>query len=68
MVLLDEDFNATEIYEAEIYEAERAAVEEALTRPGSKSRNERGALSVGTFKAIGRLRWRSGELPPRKAR
>jgi hypothetical protein len=60
MVLLDEEFNATEIYEAE-----RRAVEEALTRPGSKSRNERGALSVGTFKAIGRLRWRRSELDSR---
>jgi len=53
MVLLDENFNALEIYEAS-----RAAVIQALTAPGSKARNERGALSVGKFKSIGKLRWR----------
>lgn len=58
MVLLDEEFNATEIYEAE-----REAVVEALTVPGSKSRNERGALSIGKFKSIGALRWRHSDLP-----
>ena len=52
MVLLDENFNATHIYEAG-----RADVIQALTAPGSKSRNERGALGVNRFKAIGRLRW-----------
>ncbi len=52
MVLLDEEFNATEIYEAD-----RDAVVDALTAPGSKSRNERGALSITKFKSIGRLRW-----------
>lgn len=53
MVLLDEEFNAMEIHEAE-----RDAVVEALTRPGSDSRNKRGALSVSKFKAIGKPRWR----------
>lgn len=53
MVLLDYEFNATEIYEAE-----REQVEAALTAPGSKARNVRGALSVSKFKAIGTLRWR----------
>jgi hypothetical protein len=52
MVLLDKDFNATEIWEAE-----RCAVLAALAAPGSKARNERGALAVSKFKAIGRLRW-----------
>ena len=53
LVLLDENFDATEIYEAE-----REAVLAALTAPGSKARNERGALAVTKFKAIGKLRWR----------
>jgi hypothetical protein len=53
MVLLDKNFDATEIYEAE-----RKAVEVALAAPGSKARNERGALAVSKFKSIGKLRWR----------
>jgi hypothetical protein len=53
VVLLDEDFDATEIWEAE-----RAAVLAALAVPGSKARNERGQLGVSKFKAIGKLRWR----------
>ncbi|MEX2375277.1 MAG: hypothetical protein WD942_06775 [Dehalococcoidia bacterium] len=52
MVLLDEDFDATSIHEAE-----RQDVIAALTAPGSKARNERGALSVGKFRSIGRLVW-----------
>jgi hypothetical protein len=58
LVLLDEDLNATEIYEAE-----RTRVLAALAEPGpggavSKARNERGSLAVSKFKAIGELRWR----------
>jgi hypothetical protein len=53
MVLLDENFEALEIYEAK-----RAAILKALSVPGSKARNERGALAVTKFKAIGKLRWR----------
>jgi hypothetical protein len=53
MVLLDENFDATEIYEAS-----RDAVIAALTAPGSKARNKRGALAVSKFKAIGKVRWR----------
>ncbi len=53
MVLLDANFDALEIYEAD-----REAVVAALTAPGSKSRNERGAIGVSKFKAIGRQRWR----------
>jgi len=52
MVLLDENFDARAIYEAE-----RPAIVAALTTPGSKARNERGALSVTRFKTIGTLRW-----------
>jgi hypothetical protein len=53
LVLLDESFNALSIYEAD-----REAVISALTAPGSKSRNERGALGIGKFKSISRLRWK----------
>ena len=42
----------------EIYEADRKPVVEALNAPGSKSRNERGALGVSKFKQIGRIVWR----------
>lgn len=52
LVLLDDNFNATQIYEAD-----RIAVVDALMKPGSKSRNERGAMSVGLFKSIGRKVW-----------
>jgi hypothetical protein len=52
LVLLDEEFNATEIYEAD-----RDAIAEALQRPGSKARNERGQLGVSQFKAAGRRIW-----------
>jgi hypothetical protein len=52
MVLLDENFDATAIFEAE-----RNVVIEAIKEPGSKSRNERWALGVNKFKAIGKLRW-----------
>lgn len=52
LVLLNENFDATVMYEAE-----RMAVVEALSAPGSKARNERGQLGVTKFKAIGKLRW-----------
>ena len=52
LVLLNEDLDATHIYEAE-----RDAVLAALSAPGSRARNERGALAVSKFKSIGRLRW-----------
>jgi hypothetical protein len=52
LVILDQNFEAVEIYEAA-----REPVVQALTAPGSKARNERGALSVSKFKAIGKLRW-----------
>lgn len=44
LVLLDQDLNATRIFEAP-----RAKVIEAITRPGSKARNERGALAIPMF-------------------
>ena len=52
LVLLDQKFDATAIYEAD-----RAAVIAALQAPGSRSRNERGALAVSKFKSIGRKIW-----------
>jgi hypothetical protein len=52
LVLLDGKFNATAIYDAP-----RRKVCAALAAPGSKSRNERGALSVSKFKSIATLRW-----------
>ena len=52
LVLLEENFDAFEIYEAD-----RAPLLAALAAPGSRARNERGALGVKKFKAIGRLRW-----------
>jgi len=52
MVLLDQNFDAIAIYEAE-----RSAVVAALTAPGSRARNERGALDVRKFKSLGKLRW-----------
>jgi hypothetical protein len=53
LVLLDENFDAFEIHEAD-----RAAVIAALSAPGSKARNERGALAVSKFKSIGQEVWR----------
>jgi hypothetical protein len=58
MVLLDHNFNAVEIHEAK-----RKAVLAALATPGSKARNERGALGVAKFKAIGKMRWRRKDKP-----
>jgi len=52
LVLLDEDLDPISIYRAQ-----RPAVEAALLAPGSKARNERGALSVSKFKAISQLVW-----------
>jgi len=53
MVLLDPDFEAREIWEAD-----REAIEAALKKPGSVARNERGALGVACFKRIGKLVWK----------
>jgi hypothetical protein len=52
LVLMDEDFEAQNIYEAE-----RSEIENALRAPGSKARNERGALSISKFKSISRKIW-----------
>ena len=52
LVLLDEMFEVMEMWEAE-----RPVVEEAILAPGSKARNERGALAVRKFKQIGTKVW-----------
>jgi hypothetical protein len=52
LVVLDENLEANAIYEAG-----RGEVIEALTAPGSKSRNERGALGLRKFRSIAKLRW-----------
>lgn len=52
LILLDELFEVKAIYEAD-----RPAIEAALTKPGSKARNERGALAVTKFISIGRQVW-----------
>jgi hypothetical protein len=52
LVLLDERLEATAIFRAD-----RGSVEEALQAPGSRARNERGALSVARFRRIGEKVW-----------
>lgn len=58
LVILDEHFDATAMYEAD-----RSAVISAITAPGSKARNERGALSVSKFRSIAKVRWRMEPTP-----
>lgn len=58
LVLLDGNFEAMAIYEAS-----RELVIAALTMPGSKSRNERGALGISKFKSIGCVRWQREAQP-----
>jgi hypothetical protein len=53
LVLLDEALDPISIHLAQ-----RPAVEAALLAPGSKARNERGALSISKFKALAQLVWR----------
>jgi hypothetical protein len=54
LVLLDEHYEPTEIFEAD-----RQAVTAALKKPGSRARNERGSLAVSQFKSIGSRIWPS---------
>lgn len=54
LVILDRDLEPVEILEAG-----RAAVTRALLRPGSKSRNKRGALALNEFRRIARRIWHS---------
>jgi hypothetical protein len=52
LVLMDENFEPFEIYEAE-----REGLVEALAQDTGSKRSKRGAMSVARFKAIGRLVW-----------
>lgn len=52
LVLMDEFFEPFAIYEAD-----RKSIEEALVKPGSRARNERGALSVMKFISIAAEVW-----------
>lgn len=52
LVLIDIDYKPIAIYEAQ-----REEIKKALTKPGSKSRNERGALGISKFKSISSLLW-----------
>ncbi|HYU11100.1 MAG TPA: hypothetical protein VEK82_00890 [Stellaceae bacterium] len=52
LVLLDDEFEPMEIHEAD-----RLPIIETLAKPGSKARNERGAMAVSKFKSIGRRVW-----------
>ncbi len=55
LVLMDDVFTVKEMWEAY-----RPEVTYALLAPGSKSRNERGSLSISKFKQIGRKVWPVG--------
>ena len=52
LVLLNEAYEPIEIYESK-----RRKVIAELQKPGSKARNERGQLSLGTFKKIAKQVW-----------
>ncbi|CAM5220344.1 hypothetical protein CDEF62S_00628 [Castellaniella defragrans] len=52
LVLMDQAYTTHAIYEAD-----RQAITEALQRPGSKARNERGTLTIKKFKSIGQQVW-----------
>ena len=51
-ILMDEYLTALEIWEAD-----RVSVQDALTAPGSRARNERGSLAMSKFKQIGKKVW-----------
>ncbi len=55
LVLLDEEYEASEIYEAD-----RATILEAMDESGG-NRGKRGAMSVARFRNIARLVWQRGE-------
>lgn len=52
LVLMNEDYEAVEIWEAS-----RNKVETRLTDPGSKARNDRGSLDISQFKSIAKRIW-----------
>ncbi len=52
LVVMDENYEAVEIYEAS-----REEVEDAMQESASSSRKKRGAMTVARFKIISRLVW-----------
>jgi hypothetical protein len=52
LVIMDEDYQPVEIYEAE-----REDVREAMDATGDSARKKRGAMTVARFKIIARLVW-----------
>lgn len=52
LVILDQSYRPVVMYEAP-----RDRVTSVLQKPGSKSRTERGQMSISQFKAIGRVVW-----------
>ncbi len=52
LVLMDEHFEPSEIYEAS-----REDILDSLEDPGASKRSKRGAMSVARFKAIAHLAW-----------
>lgn len=52
LVTLDENFEPVAIHKAS-----RREIEEAIRRPGSRSRNERGQLSTGVFRRMSQQVW-----------
>lgn len=52
LVTLDEDYEVTEIREAE-----RPTIEKALQKPGSKARITRGQLNMSKFRGISEVVW-----------
>ena len=54
LILMNRDFEPFSIYEAK-----RSIIKRELIKPGSKARNERGALSISKFKSIASLVWES---------
>ena len=59
LILMDEDYEPLEIFEAD-----RKSIERELRRPGSKARNERGALGIHKFKTISKRLWHNKKLEP----
>ena len=53
LVMLDADYRPWIIWEAQ-----RLALMDALAAPGSRSRNERGALSISKFRSLAEEVWR----------
>jgi len=52
LVIMDEDYRAVEIYEAD-----REDIREAMDATGASARKKRGAMTVARFKIIARLVW-----------